>query len=61
MRENNSRHENQNDGNRKEFEVDEIGIFKPTMVFVDELTAGEVGFVAAAIKCSGLQGWRYYH
>lgn len=34
----------------KEFEVDEIGIFKPTMVFVDELAAGEVGFVAAAIK-----------
>lgn len=32
------------------FEVTEVGVFKPDMVPVDELTAGEVGFLAAAIK-----------
>jgi GTP-binding protein LepA len=34
----------------KIFEVTEVGVFKPDMVPVDELTAGEVGFLAAAIK-----------
>lgn len=34
----------------KTFEVTEVGVFKPDMVPVDELTAGEVGFLAAAIK-----------
>ncbi|QSQ10231.1 Elongation factor 4 [Koleobacter methoxysyntrophicus] len=34
----------------KTFEVTEVGVFKPDMVPIDELTAGEVGFLAAAIK-----------
>lgn len=34
----------------KEFEVGEIGIFRPEMESVDELKAGEVGFIAAGIK-----------
>ncbi|HEY8393625.1 MAG TPA: translation elongation factor 4 [Thermaerobacter sp.] len=33
-----------------EFEVDQVGTFRPFMVPVDELSAGEVGFVAAGIK-----------
>jgi GTP-binding protein LepA len=34
----------------KEFEVDVVGIFKPGMFFVDQLSAGEVGFIAASMK-----------
>jgi GTP-binding protein LepA len=34
----------------KEFEVNEVGVFKPTPTLVDELRAGEVGFLAASIK-----------
>ncbi|HHV71178.1 MAG TPA: elongation factor 4 [Clostridia bacterium] len=34
----------------KQFEVNEIGVFRPHMVLVDELRAGEVGFLAAGIK-----------
>ncbi len=34
----------------KEFEVSEVGVFKPAPVLVDELKAGEVGFVAAGMK-----------
>jgi len=34
----------------KEFEVDEVGVFKPEMCFVEGLSAGEVGFVTASIK-----------
>jgi GTP-binding protein LepA len=34
----------------KEFEVNELGIFKPAPTFVDELRPGEVGFLAASIK-----------
>ncbi|MBO8128538.1 MAG: elongation factor 4 [Peptococcaceae bacterium] len=34
----------------KEFEVSEVGVFRPVPVVVDELRAGEVGFVAASIK-----------
>ncbi|AGY60494.1 translation elongation factor 4 [Gloeobacter kilaueensis] len=34
----------------KEFEIDEIGVLKPYQVPVDELHAGEVGYIAAAIK-----------
>jgi len=34
----------------KEFEVTELGIFRPAMVPVAELQSGEVGFLAAAIK-----------
>ncbi|BAC90704.1 translation elongation factor 4 [Gloeobacter violaceus] len=34
----------------KEFEIDEIGVLKPFQVPVDELHAGEVGYIAAAIK-----------
>lgn len=33
-----------------EFEVTEVGVFKPNPVVVDELDAGQVGFLAAAIK-----------
>jgi GTP-binding protein LepA len=33
-----------------EFDVVEVGVFKPNMVTVDELGPGEVGFVVAAIK-----------
>ncbi|PZN06990.1 MAG: elongation factor 4, partial [Bacillota bacterium] len=33
-----------------EFEVDQVGTFRPVMVAVDELSAGEVGYVAAGIK-----------
>ena len=33
-----------------EFEVTEVGVFKPNQVIVDELDAGQVGFLAAAIK-----------
>lgn len=34
----------------KQFEVNEVGVFKPAPVIVDELRAGEVGFVAASMK-----------
>ncbi|MFZ5642227.1 MAG: translation elongation factor 4 [Bacillota bacterium] len=34
----------------KEFEVDEVGIFRPSMMSVDALNTGEVGFMAASIK-----------
>jgi GTP-binding protein LepA len=34
----------------KEFEVDEVGVFKPEMCFIEKLSAGEVGFVTASIK-----------
>lgn len=34
----------------KKFEVTEVGIFRPSLVNVDELGPGQVGFVAASIK-----------
>ena len=34
----------------KEFEVSEVGVFTPRLKEIDELRAGEVGFVAASIK-----------
>ena len=34
----------------KEFEVNEVGIFRPALVTVGELQTGEVGFIAASIK-----------
>jgi len=34
----------------REFEIDEIGVLKPTQTPVDELHAGEVGYISAAIK-----------
>ncbi|SFH12941.1 GTP-binding protein LepA [Desulfotomaculum arcticum] len=34
----------------KEFEVNELGVFKPAPVSVDELSAGEVGYFAASMK-----------
>ncbi|AFM42882.1 GTP-binding protein LepA [Desulfosporosinus acidiphilus SJ4] len=34
----------------KEFEVTEVGVFTPAMKIVDELKAGQVGFIAASIK-----------
>ena len=33
-----------------EFDVTEVGVFSPAMKPVDELTAGEVGYIAASIK-----------
>lgn len=33
-----------------EFEVTEVGVFKPNLVNVDSLEVGQVGFFAAAIK-----------
>ncbi|MCL5289929.1 MAG: translation elongation factor 4 [Bacillota bacterium] len=35
---------------QKEFEVTEVGVFNPNMTFVDKLSTGEVGFVAASMK-----------
>jgi GTP-binding protein LepA len=35
---------------RKEFVIDELGVLSPMQVQVDELHAGEVGYIAAAIK-----------
>jgi len=35
---------------RKEYEIDELGVLSPTQIQVDELHAGEVGYLAAAIK-----------
>ncbi len=34
----------------KEYEIDELGILSPTQIQVNELHAGEVGYLAAAIK-----------
>lgn len=34
----------------KTFEVTEVGVFKPKMTQVDELTVGDVGFIVASIK-----------
>jgi GTP-binding protein LepA len=34
----------------KEYEIDELGVLSPTQVPVNELHAGEVGYLAAAIK-----------
>ncbi|HBV88134.1 MAG TPA: elongation factor 4 [Desulfosporosinus sp.] len=34
----------------KTFEVTEVGVFSPSMLLVDELKAGQVGFIAASIK-----------
>ncbi|PSB03908.1 translation elongation factor 4 [Merismopedia glauca] len=34
----------------KEYEIDELGILSPTQIQVDELHAGEVGYLGAAIK-----------
>ena len=34
----------------REFEVTEVGVFKPSMENVDSLVAGEVGFVAAGMR-----------
>jgi len=34
----------------KEFEVNEVGIFRPSLTSIGELHAGEVGFIAAGIK-----------
>ncbi len=35
---------------KKEYDLDEIGVLSPTQIQVDELHAGEVGYLAAAIK-----------
>ncbi len=34
----------------KEYEIDELGVLSPTQVQVNELHAGEVGYIAAAIR-----------
>jgi len=36
--------------NGKVYEVQQVGVFTPRMLRVDELTAGEVGFITAGIK-----------
>ena len=35
---------------RKEYQIDELGVLSPHQIEVDELHAGEVGYLAAAIK-----------
>jgi GTP-binding protein LepA len=35
---------------RKEYQIDELGVLSPNQIEVDELHAGEVGYLAAAIK-----------
>jgi len=35
---------------KKDFEVIEVGVFRPKMTTVDELRAGDVGFIVAGIK-----------
>ncbi|MBD1870226.1 elongation factor 4 [Oculatella sp. FACHB-28] len=35
---------------KKEYEIDELGVLSPTQIQVEELHAGEVGYIAAAIK-----------
>lgn len=37
----------------KEFEVNEVGVFTPKTLLVDELTVGDVGFLSASIKQVG--------
>lgn len=37
----------------KEYQIDELGVLSPTQVQLDELHAGEVGYLAAAIKAVG--------
>nr|WP_156816988.1 translation elongation factor 4 [Salsuginibacillus kocurii] len=37
----------------KEFEVNEVGVFKPNPLAVDELSVGDVGYVTASIKNVG--------
>ncbi|HEY2421886.1 MAG TPA: translation elongation factor 4 [Neobacillus sp.] len=37
----------------KEFEVNEVGVFTPKSVLLDELTVGDVGFLTASIKHVG--------
>jgi len=41
----------------KEFVIDELGILSPQQVQVNELHAGEVGYLAAAIKTVAVPGW----
>ncbi len=35
---------------KKEFEVTDLGVFRPDMTYIQELNSGEVGFLAASIK-----------
>jgi GTP-binding protein LepA len=37
----------------KEYEIDELGVLSPNQIQVEELHAGEVGYLAAAIKAVG--------
>ena len=37
----------------KEFEVTEVGVYTPKAQMVDELTVGDVGYLAASIKNVG--------
>ncbi len=37
----------------KEYQIDELGVLSPNQIQVDELHAGEVGYLAAAIKAVG--------
>ncbi|RMF22752.1 MAG: elongation factor 4 [Cyanobacteria bacterium J083] len=37
----------------KEYEIDELGVLSPNQIQVEELHAGEVGYIAAAIKAVG--------
>ena len=39
--------------NGKEFEVNEVGVFKPKITAIDELTVGDVGYFTASMKDIG--------
>lgn len=46
--------------NGKEFEVTEVGVFKPKATPQDELMVGDVGYLTASIKkCWGYACWGY--
>ena len=50
------------DGDRRDYNCEQVGVFTPKAVARDELSAGEVGFVIAGIKeIDAAQGRRHRH